>query len=139
MRLRHRLRRSLMGLMVFVALLAVLMALLRDRSQSALYRPWIGLFASDDPSQRREAAVAVGLLRLAGITGQEADEALGLLIAGLDDADRGVRLSATRSLRYFGAEAARGVPGLVRMLKDSHSDLRAMAVPTLCAIGSVDA
>ena len=50
MRLRQRLRRSLMGLMVFVALLAVLMALLRDRSQSALYRPWIGLFASGDPS-----------------------------------------------------------------------------------------
>ena len=31
------------------------------------------------------------------------------------------------------------MPGLVRMLKDSHSDLRAIAVPMLCEIGSVEA
>jgi len=86
----------------------------------------------DDPSVRRQAAVALAML------GEKGNAAAPALMDALHDPEPEVRAKAIRALQIVAPGAKEAIPALVELLKDSDGNVRARATEALGIIGQED-
>jgi HEAT repeat protein len=89
---------------------------------------------SEDPVVRREALRSIGKLKERAPL--DARAVLPLLVAGLDDADPGVRTVAATYLGIIHEGAADAVPALVKALTDPEPAVRRAAATALGSFGA---
>jgi len=93
------------------------------------FRVFSEAMRDDNPDTRSAAATGLGELNIADRSG-----IIDLLVKSLSDWSPAVRGSAARSLGYLGLEADKSAPRIMRLLSDSDSSVRILAVSALAKV-----